>query len=259
MVLPTLPDWFRLQVAESAPGPVGKPNCGSGCQGFESLHPPQDTFPIGTSPTSELLPNDKSESLCPGLVLCLAERNGRQIDPAFTDTFHERQGINSDLATVVALVPAWTRQADDFSGIIDGIHFYDRQVWHVRPRFIAMQGSAIEPVVQFAEAVGAVRYSDENRWGYRDEGLYVAHCDIEWYDRTACGPEVLNGLFFGAAEGAGGKKGDVGVSVGVRRMQIAPHFLDEDTSRTANIRHGCIQETNHEALIIAAGVSEGAM
>jgi hypothetical protein len=69
---------------------------------------------------------------------------------------------------------------------------------------------------------------------------------------------VLNGLFFGAAEGAGWENGDVGVSVGMRRMQIAPHFLDEDTSRTANIRHGCIQEANHETVIIAAA-SEGAM
>jgi hypothetical protein len=113
--------------------------------------------------------------------------------------------------------------------------------------------------VQLAEAVGTVRYPDENRWSCRDEGLYVAHCDVEWCDRTACRPEVLDGLFFGAAEGAGGKNSDVGVSVGVRRMQIAPHFLDEDTSRTANIRHGCIQEANHEALIIAAAASEGAM
>jgi len=36
-------------------------------------------------------------------------------------------------------------------------------------------------------------------------------------------------------------------------MQITPHFLDKDAGRTANVSHGRIHETNHEALIIAAG------
>jgi len=59
-------------------------------------------------------------------------------------------------------------------------------------------------------------------------------------------------LFFSAAQGPGRKDSDVGVSVGVCGMQIAPHFLDEDTGRTPYISHGRIQEANHEALIIAA-------
>jgi len=50
----------------------------------------------------------------------------------------------------------------------------------------------------------------------------------------------------------GRKDGDMGVGVGVCRMQITPHFLDEDAGRTANICHGRIQKANHEVVIIAA-------
>jgi hypothetical protein len=123
---------------------------------------------------------------------------------------------------------------------------------HVWPRLIAVQRAAIEAIMQFAKAISAMRYAYEDRWSRRDERLHIAHGHLKRCNRSAARLQLPEGLLFCAAQDARRKYGDMGVGVGVCRMQITPHFLDEDASRTANIRHGRIQKANHEAFIIAA-------
>ena len=45
----------------------------------------------------------------------------------------------------------------------------------------------------------------------------------------------------------------MGIGMGVRGMQITPHFFDEHASRTADVSHGRVHEAHHEELIIPTG------
>src|SRR5215470_893212 len=100
--------------------------------------------------------------------------------------------------------------------------------------------------MQFAKSICAVSYPDEDGRSRGDKGLHVSHGHLEWGGCVTCQPKLMDSILFGATKHSGRKDGNVGVSVSVCGMQITPHFFNKNTDRTAYIRHGRIQEANHE-------------
>jgi len=193
--------------------------------------------------------------LAVALFLCRwPQRNRRQVDPAVSASLDEGDGVDGGSAAGLTGVPSGTRQSNHLAGFVDGVHFHDGYVRHVGPWFTVVQCTVVELVVQFADAISAVRHPDENCRSQRDKSLHIAHRDFERCDGEAHGGELLDSLLFGAVQWTWRKDGNVGVRMGVRGMQVPPHFFYEHASRTSDVSHGRIREASHLVFIIPTDV-----
>ena len=88
--------------------------------------------------------------------------------------FSSRTKVSS-LTCISRLPSNWAQRSDGYLvGLLRlrlGAHFHDRQMGHVRPFFLRGQSRDIQPVVQFAHAVGGVGHAHEYRRGERTKGL----------------------------------------------------------------------------------------
>ena len=88
--------------------------------------------------------------------------------------------------------------------------------------------------------------ADEYGRRRRNERFHVAHGHVKRRHGLADRRELLDRRFLRTSEKSRRKNGNMGIGVGVCRMEVAAHFLYKNARGTADIGNGRVHKARHE-------------
>src|SRR5215470_4120856 len=186
-----------------------------------------------------------------------------QVDPsAIAGVAHESEFFEGNTTRIPILIPALVSEVEGGESLLLAGHLHDGQMRHVRPLLFGLQDSAIEPIVEFAEPVRAMRYPNENGRRHGDEGFDVAESDLERIHAAAGFGQRFQGCAFpirGRMRKATRRKNrDMGGEVRKVGVQFPPKVLDELPYRVPNVSHQRVERVWHgRRTLYRAGSREG--
>jgi hypothetical protein len=189
-----------------------------------------------------------------GLSWCnqlAAQRDAGQINPAVLLLFADKsQFAYLDVAAAFEVGPAFRGYLIGLLRLRLSAHFRDSQVRHIGPFFLGGQSLGIQPVVQFAHAVGGMGHADENCRRKRTEGFNLTQRDRKRFHMAAHLFQSFTRRHFAPLKDARRQHGQMSCKMRERGMQLAPEMFDKLSDWISQVSHQGVTRVRHHPVQI---------
>src|ERR1043166_1704347 len=156
------------------------------------------------------------------------------------------QLFDLDGTWVTETVPAFAGSEVCLLCLFLGGHFDDGHMWHVGPLFLKSQTVHIQLIVEVAQALRRMTYTDENGRGGGNESFNFSQRSFKGFHLATDVRQGFQGCGFAALQHARRKDGDMCGQMGQFWMQFPAEALHKLPYRILYVRYQCIPARSHD-------------